>query len=65
MKYHPLIVKARKLLNSDNAPSLETVARATGLSYHWLQKFASGRIPDPGANRFLRLVDYLNAGGAQ
>ena len=34
------------------------VAEDTGLSYHWVQKFAMGKIPNPGMKNLQILFDY-------
>jgi transcriptional regulator with XRE-family HTH domain len=57
MKHHSLVTKIRRLMASDQSPSLEALARQSGLSYHWLQKFRSGKIPEPGATKLLVLAE--------
>ena len=35
------------------------ICRATGLNYHWLTKFAQGRIADPSSTKITRLSGHL------
>lgn len=34
------------------------ISRETGLSYHWIQAVAQGRIRDPGIQRIRRLLEH-------
>lgn len=37
------------------------ICQATGLNYHWLVKFAQGRIAEPGATKLAKLAAHLRA----
>lgn len=39
---------------------LLAVHTKTGVPYHWLRKFAAGRIPNPGVNRVQKLFEKLS-----
>jgi hypothetical protein len=47
------------LVNRPRSLTYQRICAETGLTYHWLSKFASGAIPDPGARRLEVLRDYL------
>lgn len=53
-----LHARTRALLNNDKR-TLDEISRASGLSVYWLQKFRTGQIHDPSANKVQRLYEYL------
>jgi hypothetical protein len=53
-----LVLKTRSLTNN-YAEGLATLSHHTGIPFHWLHKFAGGRIPNPRANRLQFLYEFL------
>lgn len=37
------------------------VAEQSGVTFHWLQKFAIGKIPNPGVKNIAKLEDFFLA----
>lgn len=52
------IEHARRFVRSQRGNFRELSAR-TGLSYHWLSKFAQGRFEDPGASKIDKLFEVM------
>lgn len=53
-----LLESTLKLLDKDGRTPSE-LARASGLSYHWLMKMRARAIKDPSVNRVERLHNFL------
>lgn len=56
-----LLNKTLALLDADPRTPSE-LARASGLSYHWIVKMRARAIPDPSVNRVERLYSSLAKG---
>ena len=55
-----LFQRTHRLLHERDATlSLMDIYDATGISFHWLTKFAAGKITDPSVNTVQRLYEYL------
>lgn len=55
-----LAVETLKLVKAEPRGLLE-VAQKTGVPYHWLRKYAAGKIPNPSVNRVEFLFKKLSA----
>lgn len=53
-----LVRQTLKLVQQDKRDLL-TLAIDTGVPFHWLRKFVTGKIPSPGANRIQHLFEKL------
>lgn len=54
------IESARKQVNQYRGRYQE-IAKAVGVSVKWVNKFAQGRLEEPGARKFERLEKWLDA----
>lgn len=54
-----LLEKTLKLVR-DEPRGLLAVAQKTEIPYHWLRKFAAGKIPNPSVNRVQKLFEKLS-----
>lgn len=54
-----LYMRTRQLLLNDHK-TLEEIARGSGISIYWLQKFKAGSIGSPNVNRTQQLYEYLS-----
>lgn len=52
------ITKARESVNQAVGRHRE-IARALGVHYNWVRRFASGALVEPGAAKFAKLEDWL------
>jgi len=52
------IEKARDAVKASIGQHRE-IAKAVGVSYNWVRRFASGALAEPGAIKFARLEDWL------
>lgn len=47
------------LIERVRVDTMRDIARASGINEHWLGKFRSGGIANPGSNRVQKLYEYL------
>lgn len=52
------IDRAREAINARVGQHRE-IAKALGVSYNWLRRFASGALQEPGAVKFAKLEEWL------
>jgi transcriptional regulator with XRE-family HTH domain len=58
MNIEKRIEKARESVKSSVGQHRE-IAKAVGVSYNWVRRFASGALQEPGAIKFAKLEDWL------
>lgn len=54
-----LLKRTRELLDDRGDLTLMDVYEATGIPFHWLTKFAAGKIDNPSVNKTQRLYEFL------
>lgn len=53
-----LYQRTLQLLRDSNQTAVE-IHIVTRIPFHWITKFATGAIPDPGVNRVQKLYEHL------
>lgn len=56
------IEHARRFVQSQRG-NFRELSERTGLSYHWLSKFAQGRFADPGSSKVDKLFEVMPSHG--
>jgi hypothetical protein len=58
MNIEKRIEKAREAVRGSVGQHRE-IAKALGVSYNWVRRFASGALQEPGALKFAKLEEWL------